>query len=457
MTDRPITPIRKQTPAEPRPRRRPARAAQADRDRPGPAELPAWPLQDRPGRGAQEARRAGAGPARSPRPATAKDSRRRRRGARPRRRVRRGLVLQGLTAEERAHRTRALKGAIRADEEARRQAQIDAEQQRAEAERLRRGGDRAAPRTRPAARPRRRRATSTTRNRAASRTTRGARPRRRTEDSRREVAERAGKAAAAKVAALTAAGKVKAVEEEPEEEAPAKRGPRVEVKKAPTPVRRDEPRRRTGKLTITKVLNEDERRAPAQPRLVAPPPRARKAARAAAASGTDQDRARRGGARAHHRAGARQPHGRAQRRRHQGADAHGRDGHHQPDASTPTPPSSWSSEFGHRIRRVSEADVEIGLKGDDDVGRDAGAAAAGRHRDGPCRSRQDLAARCAAPHRRGGRRGRRHHAAYRRLSGHAQRRPAHHLHRHAGPPGLHRDARARRPRHRYRRAGGRRR
>src|SRR6185312_2781863 len=45
--------------------------------------------------------------------------------------VRRPIVLpHGLTAEERAHRARALKGAIRADEEARRQAAIEAEQER---------------------------------------------------------------------------------------------------------------------------------------------------------------------------------------------------------------------------------------------------------------------------------------------------------------------------------------
>ena len=35
----------------------------------------------------------------------------------------------------------------------------------------------------------------------------------------------------------------------------------------------------------------------------------------------------------------------------------------------------------------------------------------------------------------------------------AQRRQADHLYRHAGPPGLHRDAGARRQRHRHRRAG----
>src|SRR5438309_402983 len=67
----------------------------------------------------------------------------------------------------------------------------------------------------------------------------------------------AGKEAAAKVAALTAAGKVKpAGEEEPEEEAPIKRGLRPEVKKPAALVRREEPRRR-GKMTVTRALDSD--------------------------------------------------------------------------------------------------------------------------------------------------------------------------------------------------------
>src|ERR1700685_4527437 len=48
--------------------------------------------------------------------------------------LRRPIVLpHGLTAEERAHRARALKGAIRADEEAKRQAAIEEAQERAQA------------------------------------------------------------------------------------------------------------------------------------------------------------------------------------------------------------------------------------------------------------------------------------------------------------------------------------
>jgi translation initiation factor IF-2 len=73
------------------------------------------------------------------------------------------------------------------------------------------------------------------------------------EDSRREVAERAGKAAAAKVAALTAAGKVKPEEEE--DEGP-RRGPGAPKRPVLAP-RRDEPRQRRAKLTVTRALNEE--------------------------------------------------------------------------------------------------------------------------------------------------------------------------------------------------------
>ncbi|MGE5269595.1 MAG: translation initiation factor IF-2, partial [Thiohalocapsa sp.] len=81
--------------------------------------------------------------------------------------------------------------------------------------------------------------------------------RRKEEESRREVAERAGKAAAAKVAALAAAGKM-AMPAEEEEEAPAHaRRPGLPPKRPAVPVRRDEHRRRTGKLTVTRALDDD--------------------------------------------------------------------------------------------------------------------------------------------------------------------------------------------------------
>ena len=69
-----------------------------------------------------------------------------------------------------------------------------------------------------------------------------------------------------------------------------------------------------------------------------------------------------------------------------------------------------------------------------------GAEAAGRHRDGPCRPRQDHAARRhpQAPTW-PSRRGRRHHPAHRRLSGRLERQEDH-LPGHPGPRGVYRDA-----------------
>jgi translation initiation factor IF-2 len=80
------------------------------------------------------------------------------------------------------------------------------------------------------------------------------------DEERKKVAERAGDTAAAKVAAL-AAGKPAQTEEEEEEErrARAKRGIRAAPVKAPAPVRSRDGARRTGKLTVSQALtNEGE-------------------------------------------------------------------------------------------------------------------------------------------------------------------------------------------------------
>jgi translation initiation factor IF-2 len=169
-----------------------------------------------------------------------------------------GGTPRTLTAEEHATRVRVLQDARKADEESRRHAALLEEgRRRQEAER--------------AVQEERQRAEEDARRRieeeeSRKRSEEDARKRsdeeearRREEESRREVAERAGKAAAAKVAALAAAGKVAMpVEGEEEEATPARPGRRVEAKRPAAPVRRaDEQRRRTGKLTVTRALDDD--------------------------------------------------------------------------------------------------------------------------------------------------------------------------------------------------------
>jgi translation initiation factor IF-2 len=307
-------------------------------------------------------------PAEKAEPATAKDatpSARAAPAATPA--VRRPVVLpHGLTAEERAHRARALKGAIRADEEARRQAAIEAEQERELEAR------RAEEESRLQAKEEAQRKADEDAKRKVDEESRRVddearrKAEKAEEDSRREVAERAGKAAAAKVAALTAAGKVKAVEEEPEEEATAKRGLRPEAKKPATIARRDEPRRRTGKLTITKVLNQDEDE---RQRSLASVRRHREREKQRALQQLqDQGKIVRDVIVPEHITVQEL----ANRMAARGADvikALMRIGvmatiNQTIDTDTA---ELVVSEFGHRIRRVSEADVEIGLGGEVDL------------------------------------------------------------------------------------------
>src|SRR5579862_469520 len=168
------------------------------------------------------------------------------------------VVPRTLTAEERAGRVRALQDAQRADEEARRKAAL------AEEDRRRQEAERAAEeaRLRAEEEARRKAEEEEVRRQAAEEARKRAEEeeqRRKEEEARREVAERAGKAAAAKVAAGKVA--VLADEEEIEEDEPAavpRRGARPEAKKPAAPVRRDENRRRVGKLTVTRALSGDE-------------------------------------------------------------------------------------------------------------------------------------------------------------------------------------------------------
>ncbi len=114
------------------------------------------------------------------------------------------------------------------------------------------------------------------------------------------------------------------------------------------------------------------------------------------------------------------------------------------------------TEFGHNIKRVSESDVDI-VRPTTDV--DAAETLQPRppvvtimgHVDHGKTSLLDAIRGANVVARRGGR----HHPAYRRLSGEPAGQVEDHLPRHAGPRGLHRDARARRQRHRHRHPGGR--
>src|SRR5271163_2707728 len=277
------------------------------------------------------------------------------------------VIPRALTDEERAGRVRAVQDANKADEEARRRAAlVEADRRRQEEERaaeedLRRAEEEARAKTEEE--EGRRRAAEDARKRSEDEA-----QRRKEEESRREVAERAGKAAAAKVAALAAAGKV-SVSLEEEEEGPAtapRRGARPEAKKPVVPARRDEARRRTGKITVTRALADDEGE---RMRSLASVRRARERERQRLHQGeqeqikvvrevvvpetiTVQEL--------------------ANRMAERGADvikALMRMGvmatiNQTIDADTA---ELVVSEFGHRLRRVSEADVEMGLRGEEDL------------------------------------------------------------------------------------------
>ena len=175
--------------------------------------------------------------------------------------VRRPVVApHSLTTEEGARRVRALQDARKADEEARRRAEI------VEADRRREEEERAAveAKRRAEEETQRRAEEEAARRRAeeeAKRRSEEEEQRRKEEESRREVAERAGRAAAAKVAALAAAGKVAVVPEEEEEPTPAARRPGARPEpRRPTPAARRDDARRRGKMTVTRALSDDEER-----------------------------------------------------------------------------------------------------------------------------------------------------------------------------------------------------
>jgi translation initiation factor IF-2 len=273
-------------------------------------------------------------------------------------------IPRSLTADERAGRLRAVQDAQKADVEARQRALLAEEDRRREeesraAEEARRQAEEEVSR-RAEEEEAKKRSAEESKQRSADEEAR-----RKEEESRREVAERAGKAAAAKVAALAAAGKVAMPAEEEEEAPSAFRRGRPDIKRPATPVRRDEPRRRTGKITVTRALSDDEGE---RMRSLASVRRARERERMRLHGEAEQQKI------------VREVivpetitvQELANRMAERGVDVVKslmRMGvmatvNQVIDADTA---ELVVSEFGHRLRRVAESDVEIGMRGEADT------------------------------------------------------------------------------------------
>ncbi|HXC28421.1 MAG TPA: translation initiation factor IF-2 [Stellaceae bacterium] len=273
------------------------------------------------------------------------------------------LPPRALTADERASRLRVVQDAQKADVEARHRAVVAEEDRRRREEAL--AAEEAKWQAEEDARRRveeeeaKKRAVEEGKQRSAEEETR-----RKEEESRREVAERAGKAAAAKVAALAAAGKVAMPAEEEEEAASAFRRGRPDLRRPAVPVRRDEPRRRTGKLTVTRALSDEDERT----RSIASVRRARERERMRLHGEVEQTKITRDVVIPETITVAEL----ANRMAERGADvvrALMKMGvmatvNQVIDADTA---ELVVSEFGHRPRRVAESDVEIGLRGEADA------------------------------------------------------------------------------------------
>ncbi|HML10110.1 MAG TPA: translation initiation factor IF-2 [Stellaceae bacterium] len=273
------------------------------------------------------------------------------------------LPPRALTADERASRLRVVQDAQKADAEARQRAVV------AEEDRRRREEARAAEEARLHAEEEakrrvdeeeaKKRALEESKQRSADEEAR-----RKEEESRREVAERAGKAAAAKVAALQAAGKV-AIPAEEEEEAPSafRRG-RPDARRPAVPVRRDEPRRRTGKMTVTRALSDEDERT----RSLASVRRHRERERLRMHGEVEQAKVTRDVVIPETITVAEL----ANRMAERGTDVVRAlmkmgvmaTANQVIDADTA---ELVVGEFGHRFRRVAESDVEIGLRGEADA------------------------------------------------------------------------------------------
>jgi translation initiation factor IF-2 len=275
-----------------------------------------------------------------------------------------------LTEEERSSRMKALQGSLRSDDQSRRQEQQDKLQRaRAEMERQRQADEALKKEHEEARRRRDEDSKKKADDEAKRKADEAARKQQKTEeDSRREMAVRAGRNAAAKVEALTTSGKLKGVVAEADEEAPRRGGPggRAGASKArpAAPVRGDI-RRRGGKITVSRALSDEDGER----------------IRSLASFRRAQERARRGAAQGEQQAKivrdvvvpeAITVQDLAQRMAERSADVIKslmRMGvmatlNHVIDADTA---ELIVAEFGHNLKRVAEADVEIGLKGEADA------------------------------------------------------------------------------------------
>jgi translation initiation factor IF-2 len=278
-----------------------------------------------------------------------------------------------LTEEERAARVKAVQGMLRSDDQSRRQAEQETfrkareemERQRLEDEQRRRSDEEARRRREDEAK---RKLEEESKRKAEE----AVRKQQKTEeDTRREVAVRAGRNAAAKVDALTSSGKLKAASATTEieaEEAPRRGGPGgrpgAAKPRAAAPAKSDQ-RRRTGKLTVSKALSDDEGE---RMRSLASVRRARERERLRNMQPQEQNKVVRD---------VIVPETitvqeLAQRMAERSTDVIKslmRIGvmatvNQVIDADTA---ELIVSEFGHNLKRVAEADVEIGLKGEEDT------------------------------------------------------------------------------------------
>ncbi|HVJ55111.1 MAG TPA: translation initiation factor IF-2 [Aliidongia sp.] len=276
-----------------------------------------------------------------------------------------------LTDEERESRIRALQGMMRSDEQSKRQAEQEVhrrareeiERQRQEDEVRRRADEEARQRI---AEEARRKSEEEVRRKSDE----DARKQEKTEEaSRREVAVRAGQNAAAKVDALTSAGKLKAVvpEAEPDEGKRGAGGLRGAGARKPgvaLPAKTDQRRRGGGKITVSRALSDDEGE---RMRSLASRNRALERERLRRHQPVEQIKVVRDVVLPETITVQEL----AQRMAERGTDvikALMRAGvmatiNQVIDADTA---ELIVSEFGHNVKRVAEADVEIGLKGDAD-------------------------------------------------------------------------------------------